>query len=279
MNIHLIGILNITPDSFSDGGVYTSLDLQKKKFEDLIKDGSDIIEIGGDSTRPGSQCTGPEEEWKRIEGILTYVNESGLNLKISIDTHHIQTVEKGILKGINFFNIVTDNNIEESNIKHIFNLISGTKIKLSIMHNSRGKVHQFLDRQKVDTSTSDIITQKNQFFANLLNISQKFDINPQNLIFDPGWGAFLDSDPEVTFNLIRRIEKMDLLTNTFMIGVSRKGFLSYQGNSPIEREYISSYVVIEILRKLKAEQVYVRSHNIKVLREFLHIYNKICPSI
>ena len=111
----VMGILNVTPDSFSDGGRFADPDVAVRRAATLIADGADIIDIGGESTRPGSTPISWEEEWSRVEPVLKGINSqlstlnsklSTLNIKLSIDTYHPETAERAVALGVTIVNCV-----------------------------------------------------------------------------------------------------------------------------------------------------------------------------
>ena len=97
---HVMGILNVTPDSFSDGGKFLKNYAANKQVRKLIKDGADIIDVGGESTRPGSQDINPKKEWKRIENIIFNLKKKFRKIPLSLDTRKSYVMKKGIEKGI-----------------------------------------------------------------------------------------------------------------------------------------------------------------------------------
>jgi dihydropteroate synthase len=306
--VHIVGVINATPDSVSNssdkaafakrfGAASTAFhDYLFEEASRHIREGADIIEVGGDSTRPGSSCVGWKEEWKRIDGILTRLEDARHMFppfRISVDTHHIEIIEKLASSHIDFINLVSDSFLEEviSILKKKRSDILFTK--LVVMQNLRGGPHNFLDRP-----SGDIILQTNDFFSRISNIAKKLNWNPDDLILDPGWGQFLDAEPEITWELIERVHELNSQGLALMVAVSRKGFLITYGASsglihrfataeglgdrlpeflkeefsPIDRDPVSAYVAMDLLRRLEMKEVYLRVHNVALHKSFLHTY-------
>ena len=130
MNCKVMGIVNVTPDSFSDGGQFFKPEEAIRRAKNLIADGADIIDLGGESTRPGATSIGWEEEWSRIEPVLTGLPSSVSRLKsfkISIDTYHPETAKRAIEAGANIINCVYSEPIPE-----MLKLLAGNAVELVV---------------------------------------------------------------------------------------------------------------------------------------------------
>ena len=130
MNCKVMGIVNVTPDSFSDGGQFFRPEEAIRRAKNLIAEGADIIDLGGESTRPGATPIGWEEEWSRIEPVLTGLTSSVSRLKsfkISIDTYHPETAKRAIEAGVNIINCVYVEPIQE-----MVKLLEGNDVELVV---------------------------------------------------------------------------------------------------------------------------------------------------
>ena len=130
----IVGILNVTPDSFSDGGKFYSLENALAQLQKMIEDGANVIDIGAESTRPQAIPIGPEEEWKRLEKILPAiiytVKNSPKKIKTSIDSYHFETIQKSYALGVDVINDVTGLSDER-----IVDFIAAKNIETVLMHN------------------------------------------------------------------------------------------------------------------------------------------------
>ena len=113
MSCKVMGIVNVTPDSFSDGGQFFKPEEAIRRAKNLIADGADIIDLGGESTRPGATPIGWEEEWGRIEPVIKGIRDQGSGIRVSVDTYHPETAKRGIEAGVDIVNCVYSEPIPE----------------------------------------------------------------------------------------------------------------------------------------------------------------------
>ena len=125
-----MGVLNITPDSFSDGGKYNKNNLAKKQLEYLFKKGADLVDIGGESTRPGSKPISSKIEWNRIKNIFKNINKKKV---ISLDSRKSSIMEKGIKSGVKLINVVSGLNYDKNSI----HILKKYKVPFVIHHAAR----------------------------------------------------------------------------------------------------------------------------------------------
>ena len=125
MNCRVMGIVNVTPDSFSDGGQFFKPEEAIRRAKNLIADGADIIDLGGESTRPGATPIGWEEEWARIEPVIKGIRDRGSGIRVSIDTYHPETAKRGIEAGVDIVNCVYSEPIPE-----MLKLLKGNEVEL-----------------------------------------------------------------------------------------------------------------------------------------------------
>ena len=147
----IMGVLNITPDSFSDGGLFFDELKAYKQGESMINGGALIIDIGGESTRPGSKLVEEKEEWKRIESTIKNLKKNFPNIILSLDTRKSYVMQKGIEEGINIINDVSGLNFD----KKSFNLINSKKIPF-ILHHMQGTPETMQNNPKYDDALLDI---------------------------------------------------------------------------------------------------------------------------
>ncbi|MFM1847369.1 MAG: hypothetical protein RL417_843 [Pseudomonadota bacterium] len=255
----LVGVVNVTPDSFSDGGEYLSTSAGCRHAENLIDQGADIIEIGGDSTRPGSVCCGPEEEWRRIEPI---VRELAPRLRLSIDTHHAVVAERALDCGAALINDVT-----AGSDPTMFAVAARYEAPIVCMFSRCSPPHHF-----GDNPPRDIIAFINNYLDECSERARAAGIKPQNIIRDTGLGAFVDSDPERSWTIIERYDEVTAGGGGLMFGSSRKGFLKRPDEtSPHDRDLASALTGIAATnhRHNKPGPLYIRTHNVALQRELL----------
>jgi len=224
---YIMGILNLTPDSFSDGGKYLDPDVALEHAKKMIDDGADIIDIGGESTKPFSQEVMPAEEMRRILPIIEKIRAYNDEIPISIDTRHSETAKKAIETGADIINDVSGLDWDEKMAATTAEL----GVPVVIMH-SLGSP----DVMQQDPTYSENVV--DAVYKDLYAKTQKAlsaGIKPENIIIDPGIGfgkAF-----EHNIELIKRIEEFKTLGYPILIGVSRKSVIAKVLNvPPMERE-------------------------------------------
>ncbi|MBR3623932.1 MAG: dihydropteroate synthase [Selenomonadaceae bacterium] len=198
----VMGILNVTPDSFYDGGKYEDIEAAIKQAKKYEKDGADIIDIGAESTRPNATPLTAEEEGKRLFPVLEKLLEV-VKVPVSVDTYHAETAEKALEMGADFIN---DVNFDEDMAKVV------AKYNSPVVVMAR------------DTMGEAEKTRQN--FARLIDIATKAGISKGNVILDPGIGFIggADADTEALKNL-KGINNIDGTEYPLLVGLSRKSFL------------------------------------------------------
>jgi len=171
-----MGVLNVTPDSFSDGGKYNRVSSAKKHLDHLFKSGANIVDIGGESTRPGSLTVSSKVEWKRVKDILKKYNKKKL---ISLDTRKSDIMEKGIKLGVNLINDVSGLNYDN----HSINVLKKYKVPFVLQH-SLGSPDVMQKNPKYKNVLLDIY----DFFEEKIKFIRKIGIKHNNIILDPGIG-------------------------------------------------------------------------------------------
>lgn len=250
----IVGILNITPDSFSDGGKYQNIDRALEHAIDLFNSGADIIDIGSESTRPNATVVAEQVEWQRLYPIITNINNYYKNTfwkpKISIDTRHYTVAKKAIDLGIDWINDVSG----LSDIK-MCKLIAEANVHAVYMHNLGIPA----DRDNVISSSKDPVTIILRWAHTRVVEILKTGININKLIFDPGIG--FGKNYQQNIYILKNINKFRALNMPMLVGHSRKSFLNlYQDNDPVTRD-LETAVVSSYLARKNIE--YIRVHNVE----------------
>ena len=193
----LMGIVNVTPDSFSDGGKYLDSENAVMHAMKLIDDGADIIDLGAQSTRPGYTEIPPEKEWERLEGVLTKLRKK-TDIPISVDTYYPYVAQKAVLNGADIIN-----DISGSISYDMAQIIKNTGSGWVIMHNGAGSVEEI-----------------SSFFSESAEKCRELGINESQLCFDMGIG--FGKNYEQNLELIANINEYKLNGYPLLIGLSRK---------------------------------------------------------
>jgi dihydropteroate synthase len=241
----VMGILNLTPDSFADGGRHNSFDAGVKRGLEMISEGVDIIDIGGESTRPGAERISAEEEQARVLPVITELAKSGV--KISIDTMRAVTAEKAVQAGAAIINDVSGGLSDSA----MFATVKKLGVPYILMH-WRGESKDMNSRAIYTDVVTDVISEMNSQIDSALDAG----INKSQIIIDPGLG--FAKDAEHNWEILRNLKAFTSMGYPVLIGASRKRFLG--GDNPDEREAAT----IELTRTLIPQGIWgVRVHSVK----------------
>lgn len=245
----LVGIINVTPDSFSDGGNYSAPETAIAAIFQLEKNGADVVDIGAESTRPGATPISADEEWARLSPVLEGLD--GLRIPISVDTRHAETAEKALAAGARWINDVSG--FENPNM---VDAVKNADCALVVMHSLSVPA----DKDIVLPADADVIKILIEWTERRFAALEKAGIARERLIFDPGIG--FGKTPAQSFAILEHTHRFDALGVPLLIGHSRKSFLG-----DVNRDAVT----LEWSKKLAARGVdYLRVHDVKAHREVLH---------
>ena len=247
----VMGILNVTPDSFADGGRHNEFDAAVAHGLAMIAEGVDIIDIGGESTRPGADRVREEEELKRTIPVIAELVKHGV--AISIDTMRASTAEAAIKAGASIINDVSGGLADS----HMLQTAARLQVPYIAMH-WRGQSKDMNSKAIYGDVVNDVLAELNERIEAALDAG----IQKDKLIIDPGLG--FAKDAEHNWAIIDSIDRFIALGYPVLVGGSRKRFLG--GSSPDEREAAT----IELTKRLGTTGVWaVRVHSVKPHKEVL----------
>ena len=247
----IMGILNVTPDSFADGGRHNEFDAAVARGLEMIAEGVDIIDIGGESTRPGADRVSEVEEIERTIPVIAELAKHGV--KISIDTMRASTAEAAIKAGASIINDVSGGLADPNMLQTAARL----KVPYIAMH-WRGQSKDMNSKAIYDDVVIDVISELQERITAALDAG----IEVGNLIIDPGLG--FAKEAEHNWEIIDSIDSFVDLGYPVLVGGSRKRFLG--GDSPDEREQAT----IDLTKRLATTGVWaVRVHSVKPHKEVL----------
>jgi dihydropteroate synthase len=244
----IMGILNVTPDSFSDGGQFTSVENAIKHAKQMLKDGADIIDVGGESTRPGSDVVSLEEELARVLPVIDELLK--LDCTISIDTMKPEVAEECLKRGVHMLNDVTGlRNPKMVKVAAKYN------VPVVIMH-MRG----IPKTMQVNVEYDDVVEDIKQYLQQQANVATEAGIS--QIILDPGIG--FGKSKEDNYEIIRRLREFTSLGYPILVGPSRKSFLGgdVKGRLPGTLEAVKTCV--------KNGATIVRVHDVKECKEIIN---------
>lgn len=249
--VQLVGVLNITPDSFSDGGRYLEPEAALARAKQLFQQGAAIVELGGDSSRPGSTCVGMDEEWRRVGPIVKAVCSLGI---AAVDTHHAQTAAMALDAGASMINDVSG-----GSDRKLLDAVARAGAAIVLM-NSRCSAPHLFDGEPL----GDVVGWAVERLLRARERAVAAGIAPAKIVLDPGMGAFLSSDPAMSFTLLDRFDELLRLDCALMLGVSRKGFIrSPNESSPADRDSHSAELAAKVARLIDGRAgLYIRAHNV-----------------
>ena len=217
-----MGILNVTPDSFSDGGQFTSSQKAADYAIKMINEGADIIDIGGESSRPGAKPVPLDEELKRIKPVIKSIREQ-TDCLISIDTYKASVAEAAIDLGADIINDITSLSYDQS----MANLVSTRKVPIILMHMQGSP-----QNMQLNPSYNNLINDLIIFFKTKIEIANKAGILDNMIIIDPGIG--FGKSVEDNFEIIRELKQIKAMGYPILLGPSRKSFIGEALNLPVK---------------------------------------------
>lgn len=210
----LMGILNVTPDSFSDGGRFEREDVVEVARQ-MLKDGAAILDVGGESTGPGSEDVSLEVELQRVVPAIRRIKAALPEAVISVDTWKSEVAETAVLAGAEMINDVTAGRGDE----RIFEVAARYGVPLVLMYSKDNGPRTSREALQYD----DVVAVVKHFLRERLELARTYGV--REVILDPGMGAFVSSVPDYSWELIERVEEFYDLGCPLLVGASRKSFL------------------------------------------------------
>ena len=256
-----MGILNTTPDSFSDGGKYLNNHYAKNQINKFIKDGASIIDVGGESTRPGADDVNYKIELKRVEPKLKYLKKK--KFLTSIDTRKSQIMEKSIKYNIGLINDVSGLSYDINTI----NILKKYK-KPFVIHHMQGTPK----KMQANPRYKNILLDVYDFFEKRINFIRSNNIKHNNIILDPGIGFGKNLKHNIT--LIRKISIFHSLGFPVMLGISRKRFIKDLSKNNDSKQRIGGTLATSIYCASQGIQI-LRVHDINEIFQGLKVFEKL----
>lgn len=239
---YIMGILNVTPDSFSDGGKFNQTDAALAHVEEMIEDGADIIDIGGESTRPGHQQITEEEEIQRTAPIIELV-KSRFDIPVSIDTYKAKVAEAALQAGADLVNDIWGLKYDSK----LAGLIAESGAACCLMHNRNNTEYQnFMEDVKADLRET-------------LELAEKAGISKDKIMLDPGVG--FGKTYENNLEIIYKLKELDELGYPILLGTSRKSVIGLTLELPVT-ERVEGTLVTTVLGVMD-RCAFVRVHDIR----------------
>lgn len=239
---YIMGILNVTPDSFSDGGKYNQLDQALKRAETMLSEGADIIDVGGESTRPGHTQISIQEEIERVVPIIEKI-KNNLDIPVSIDTYKSGVARAALQAGADLVNDIWGLKYDPEMAK----LIAGKKAACCLMHN------------RDNTEYGEFITEVFQDLRECVQIAAAAGIDENKIILDPGVG--FGKTYEMNLEILRYLEDFHQFGYPMLLAASRKSMIGLTLDLPVEQR-VEGTLVTTVMAVMK-NYGFVRVHDIK----------------
>jgi len=248
----IMGILNVTPDSFSDGGAHNTTAAAVAHAEAMIADGADLIDIGGESTRPGSEEVSTQAELDRVIPVIEALAAAGTNAPISIDTYKALVADQAVQSGATIINDVygLQREPEIADVAALYN------VPLIVMHWDKDR----------DT-TKPILDEVRRYFDRSLDIAANAGVSAERLILDPGFG--FAKTLQNNYELLQNIAELGSYNLPILVGTSRKSMIGkLLGNEPKDR--LAGTIATNVLGYIGGGHIF-RVHDIRPNRDALRV--------
>jgi len=257
---HVMGIVNVTPDSFSDGGKFTQTHLAIEHALTLIDEGADILDIGGESTRPNATPVSLQEELDRvipvIEGLVKQVN-----IPISIDTYKPQVMQAAINAGASIVNDVRALQEDEA-----LNIVAASDVGVCLMH-----MQGTPQTMQINPQYNDVVAEVKAFLQLRLLACEEVDIAKNRILLDPGFGFGKTRAHNIT--LIQHLASFSSLGQPLLVGLSRKSVLGQVTGHDVDARLYAS-VAASVISAMVGAKI-MRVHDVKASVEALKIVSAI----
>jgi len=257
---NIMGILNLTPDSFSDGGKFNKKKAGLKHAFNLFEFGADIVDVGGESTRPGSKSITEREEWSRIEKIISKI---GRKIPLSLDTRKAEIMNKGIKIGIKLINDISGLSYDSKTIE----ILRKHKTPFVIQH-SQGTPENMQNNPKYKDELLDIY----DFFEEKIKFLRSEGIKHNNIILDPGIG--FGKNLKHNMNLIKSISIFHTLGFPILLGLSRKRFIKDLSGKNDTKERLGGTIASSLYSMMQGVQI-LRIHDVNELTQSIKVFTQL----
>jgi len=259
----LMGILNVTPDSFFDGGKYLSITKAIDQTKILIKEGADIIDLGGESTRPGSKQISIREEIKRVVPVISQIRKLQKKVFLSIDTRKSAVMKEALKYKINLVNDVSGLRFDKQSIK----FLSTNKVPFILMHSISTP-----EKMQKEINYSDVVLDVYDFFQKQIKLCEKFNISKNRIIIDPGIG--FGKTLQQNLKLIKNISLFHSLGLPILLGSSRKSFIGKIEKNELYQDRLGGSIATVLFALAEGVQIF-RVHDVYATKQAIKIFSSI----
>ena len=256
----IMGILNVTPDSFYDGGFYDNEKKVLSQVKKMIDQGARIIDVGGYSSRPGADDITANLELERVLPIVKLIKENFPEVLISIDTFRSEVAKQCVKNGADIVNDISGGSLDSK----MFEIVADLGVPYIMMH-MRGNPSNMMNK----TDYENVINEIEEYFKQKIELAESFGIN--DIIIDPGFG--FSKTTKQNFDILNNLNFLNKLDRPLLIGVSRKSMIyKTLGISPIDS--LNGSTVLHTISLLNGAKI-IRTHDVKEARECIQLVNEL----
>ena len=253
---HVMGIVNVTPDSFSDGGKFSSTDMAVEHALKLIAEGADILDVGGESTRPGAHPVSLDEELSRVIPVIETLSKL-TTVPISIDTYKPEVMRQAIVAGADIVNDVRA--LQEPGA---LDVVAKSQAGVCLMH-----MQGTPQTMQLEPNYEDVVAEVKQFLIDRMNIAIRHGIVKNRILIDPGFG--FGKTRAHNISLIQHLDALNVIDQPLLVGLSRKSVLgAITGGDEVQRLYAS--IAASVISAMKGAKI-LRVHDVKATVDALKV--------
>ncbi|MFC3625518.1 dihydropteroate synthase [Vogesella amnigena] len=255
----VMGILNVTPDSFSDGGRFDRLDAALAHAEQLLADGADILDIGGESTRPGAPFVSPEEEEQRVLPVLRKL--AGLGVPLSLDTRRTSVMRAALAAGA--VDLINDVSALEDD--GALPLVAAAQVGICLMHKQGNP-----DNMQHKPAYQDVVEEVGDYLARRVALCREHGVAAERLLADPGFG--FGKTLEHNLALLRELPRLEAMAGVpLLVGMSRKSMLGAITGEQQPDQRLGASVAAALLAAQRGAKI-IRVHDVKATSQALQVW-------
>ena len=245
---HVMGILNVTPDSFSDGGRYNTVEIALARAREMVADGAAFIDVGGESTRPGATPVSIEEELARVCPVVEAIARD-LDVVVSVDTSSPQVMAEVVKLGAGMINDVRA--LQRDGAPEV---VARAEVPVCVMH-----IQGEPDTMQDDPRYRNVRREVSSFLTERMRVIEKAGVRPDNIILDPGFG--FGKYPQHNLQLLASLEQLQLLGHPMLVGMSRKSMLGHIPGRDVS-ERLPASLAAATISAMKGASI-IRVHDVR----------------
>jgi len=245
---HVMGILNVTPDSFSDGGRYNTVEIALARAREMVADGAAFIDVGGESTRPGATPVSVEEELERVCPVVEAIARD-LDVVVSVDTSSPEVMAEVVKLGAGMINDVRA--LQRDGAPEV---VASAGVPVCVMH-----IQGEPDTMQDDPRYRNVRREVSSFLTERMRVIEKAGVRPDNIILDPGFG--FGKSPQHNLQLLASLEQLQLLGHPILVGMSRKSMLGHITGRDVS-ERLPASLAAATISAMKGASI-IRVHDVR----------------